>query len=162
MATWINDDGLPLVFGTDRAIPNEIGEYENDGLLREVELKINLADLTETETILTNNTVFPKSCIIQEIEILTTVAAATGAAIDFGLVRLDRSTEIDYNGLLAAFPTASMNAAGERVLIFLGETYAGDLIGTALANPGYFTMSRTTSTAFTAGEIIIRVRYYRP
>ncbi len=161
MGTWQND-GILKKFGTTRAVPNKGGEYVTTGRLREIEFKIDLADLTETETVLSDTLTLPAGMRLQEVEIVTNTAAATGVAIDFGLIRTDRTTEIDYDGLLAAFPTASMNAAGEKVIIIDNTTYDGALIGTTTANVGYFTMSRTTATAFTAGQIVVTVRFYAP
>lgn len=162
---WNNPDGLYMKTGYEKATATQGkgGEYSNDGLMREIELKINLASLTQTETILSDVITLPKSVRIAEISVVTTTAAATGAAIDLGLIRTsDRSTEVDYDGLLAAFPIASMNANGETTTLVQGTTYAGALVGTTTAYPAHISASATTATAFTAGELIVRIRYYRP
>lgn len=161
-SNWMNNDGLFLTYGTDKTIVNKAGEYRPYGQLREVEVRITLSSLTETETILSNNTQLPAGARIQEVEIQTVTAAATGAAVDLGLIRSNRSTEINYDGLLAAYPTASMNADGERTVQEVGSTYAGALVGTTLAYNGYISASRTTSTAFTAGDIVVKIRYFIP
>lgn len=160
MPTVINADGLTLKYGTDRATTGKGGEYVTVGATRELELKLTLTDLTESEVIQSEGGVLPAGARIQEIEVVTHTAAATGAAIDLGLIRLDRTTEVDYDGLLAAFPTASMNAAGEKVVIVDNTTYDGAVVGTTLVNPAYITASRTTATAFTAGVVYVRIRYY--
>lgn len=160
MAATINADGLALKYGTDRATVGRGGEYVTVGATRELELKLTLTDLTEAETILSDAAVLPAGARIQEVEIVTNTAAATGVAIDVGLIRQDRTTEIDYDGLLAAFPTASMNAAGEKVVISDNTTYDGALVGTTLVYPSYISASRTTATAFTAGSVYLRIRYY--
>lgn len=158
-----NADGLRLKFGTEKATAMTAGEYRTYGRLHEVEVRIpDMTTLTETETILNDLTVLPSGVIIQEVEINTKTAAATGVAIDVGLIKVDRSTEYDYDGLLAAFPTASMNAAGEKNIISDNTTYDGALIGAVLAFPAYISASRTTATAFTAGDIVLTVRYWRP
>lgn len=159
---WDNNDGVRIKFGTEQATASLAGEYRTVAAMREVEFIIDLANLTETETVLDDNVMIPAGVRIAEIKIITTTAAATGTAIDLGLIRLDRTTELDYNGLLAAFPTASMNAAGETVIIVDNTTYDGALVGTTLANVGYVTASRTDATAFTAGRIVVTVKYYRP
>lgn len=161
MATWTND-GLTRKFGLDKTTGTKGGEYRTHGLLREVEFKINLADLTETETVQSDVVFIPTGARIAEVKVITTTAAATGTAIDVGLVRTDRTTEIDYNGLLAAFVTASMNAAGETVILTQGSSTAGALVGTTTANVGYVTASRTDATAFTAGAIVLAIKYYIP
>lgn len=162
MGSWFDPDGLYRKYGTDKAVPNKGGEYRNDGHLREVEVKLTLSGLTESETIQSDQIFIPAGARLQEVEVVTQTAAATGVAIDLGLIRTDRSTEIDYDGLLKAFPTGSMDAAGETTSNKVGATYAGDLIGTTLANVGYISCSRTTSTAFTNGVIFVTIRYYMP
>jgi len=166
MGSWNNNDGLYIKYGTDKTTPNKGGEYVNVGLEREIEFKITLSELTESETPVSDQVFFPSGARISAIEVLTTTAAATGTAIDLGLVRTDRSTEIDFNGLLDAFTTAKMNAAGERNVFQsdadVGAASAGALLGTTTSNVGYVTCSRTTATAFTAGVIRVKIRYYVP
>lgn len=159
--TWLNGDGLYQKFGVTKTTPNVGGEYRTNGQLREIELKIDLTALTEAELVVSDQVFVPRERIF-EVEVRTHTAAATGVAIDLGLIRSDRTTEIDYDGLLAAFPTASMNAAGEKTILSDNTTYDGALIGTTLTNPGYITCSRTTSTAFTAGLIYVTIRWYAP
>lgn len=168
MGTWDNADGLHLTFGTDKAIDNKGGEYRNDGQLREIEVKLTLTELTEAETVVSDTIYFPKNVRVQEVEVITHTAAATGVAIDVGLVRAsDRTTEIDFNGFLAAFPTAQMDLAGERTIftsattVPLTATGTGALIGaTSGTFVGHITASRTTATAFTAGVIFVKIKYY--
>lgn len=166
---WDNADGLHLEFGTDKAVVAKGGEYRNDGQLREIEVKLTLSELTESETIVSDTIYFPKNVRIQEVEVITTTAAATGTAIDVGLVRSsNRTTEIDFDGLLAAFPLGQMNAAGERTIftaittVPASATGTGALIGTTPTNVGHITASRTDSTAFTAGVIFVKIRYLVP
>lgn len=161
--SWMDNGGLYQKYGIDQTLPKKGGEYRNNGNERELEFKINLADLTEAETILDDNVFFPAGVRITSIKVQTVTAAATGVAIDLGLIRTDRTTEIDYDGLLAAFVTASMNAANETNTYTVPNTAeAGALVGTTTANVGHVTCSRTTATAFTAGVIIVTIRYFRP
>lgn len=162
--SWLNSDGLYLKYGPDKATAKIAGEYRKDGRLHEIEVKIDLTDLTETETIVDDTVLIPANVVIQEVEIVTLTAATTGAAIDLGLIQTNRSTEIDYDGLLAAFPTASMNAAGEKTIITDNTTYDGVKIGANPVStvPGHITCSRTTSTAFDTGVIYVTIRYYKP
>ncbi len=159
MGSHLHNTGLFQKYGPAKAEPNSGGDYVTTGALREITIRIDLTDLTETETIL-NDMVFVPKMRIQEVEILTHTAAATGTAIDIGLIRTDRTTELDYNGLAAAFPTASMDTAGDKVTLLTDTTYNGALIGTTLTNVGYISASRTDSTAFTAGVIDVTIRYY--
>jgi hypothetical protein len=159
---WLNGDNLYRKYGTEQATVQKGGEYRFDGPEHMIELKVDLTTLTETETILSDTIFFPKGARITKVDIVTHTAAATGVAIDVGFIRSsDRSTEIDYDGLVAAFPTASMNVAGETTSLTAGVTYAGALVGTTTATyVGHISASRTTATAFTAGVVYIRVYYY--
>lgn len=160
--TYMDPDGLYRKYGTNKTTANIGGEYRRGGHLRELEFKIDLTALTETETILSDQVFVPAGARIQEIEVVTHTAAATGVAVDLGLIRTDRTTEIDYDGLLAAVVTANMNAAGEKNIYSDNTTYDGALVGTTIANVGLVSASRTTATAFTAGVIYVTIRYYMP
>jgi len=163
MGTWTNADGLKLRYGTDAAELGNGGEYRTDGLYRVIDVEINLADLTTAEVI-QSNVVFPKGKVLGKVEVIADVAAATGTAIDVGFVRTNvAATEVDYDGILAAFPTGSMNAEGETTVLTDGSTYAGALVGVVASAdyPMYITASRTDSTAFTAGRIRLRLHWYK-
>lgn len=156
---YSNKDGLYLKWGTERAAVNTAGEYKTFGSLREIEVKIDLTKLTESETVVSDTVFFPR-CRIEEVEIVAHTAGATGAGIDIGLIRTDRTTEIDYDGFVAALATTAFDTAHEKTVIRKGSTGAGALIGTTTTNVGHITCSRTTTTAFTAGVIYVRIRYY--
>lgn len=159
--SWFNPDGLLLKFGTEKATSTTGGEYHNVGQLHEVELKVSLTSVGSTATILNDVYLIPKNARIVEVEILTETGATSGGAttLDVGLIATNRSTEIDFNGLVAAFAKASYDAAGEKNTITLGSTGAGALIGTTTASPGYLCANWNTA-AFTAGVLYIKVRYY--
>lgn len=157
---WMDNAGLYRLYGTEQTVPNKGGEYRTDGELRDIDIKIDLTQLTESETPVSNTIFFPVGMKIEQIEYFVDTAAATGTAIDLGLVQTDRATEIDYNGFLAALPTASMTA-GAKATVVKGGTYAGALVGGTTSVQGYITCSRTSSTAFTAGVIRIRIKYSR-
>lgn len=161
--SWVDNTGLLWKYGTEQTETSTGGEYVTTAGLREIEVKINLADLTEAETIINDNIFFPTGVKIEEVEIYVDTAAATGTAIDIGLVRAsDRTTEIDFNGIVAAAATATLTA-GARLTLVKGSTGVGALItnGTAISNVGHITASRTDSTAFTTGVIRVRIRYSR-
>lgn len=166
MGSWLNNDGLYLEYGTQKATPVTAGEYVTYGSLREIEFKLTLADLTEAEVIQSDTAIIPAGARIEQVELVTITAAATGTAIDVGLIRTDRSTELDYNGLIAAEVAADMSAAGEKHVYTqeagVGAGAGGALIGTTLANNGHITASRTTATAFTAGVVMVRVKFMVP
>jgi len=169
MGSWLNADSLFLKFGTDKTTANKGGEYRNNEKYRTIEFLIDLTTLTETETPLSDTTFMPAGARIQDVVVTTQTVGATGVAIDLGLVRTDRTTEIDFNGLLAAFPVAQTSTAGERYIMQTEQTVpltgvgTGALVGATVGvNPGYITCSRTTATAFTAGVIHVQIHYYMP
>lgn len=159
MGTHLHGDGLFQKYGTDKATANVAGEFRTVGRLREIEMKINLVALTEAETPVSDVTFFPKMRV-EEVEVVAETGATTGVAIDLGLVRTDRTTQIDFDGFLAAAPTADYNLAGEKIIYRIGVTGVGALVGTTTTLPGYITCSRTTATAFTTGVLRITIRYY--
>jgi len=163
MGTWTNNDGLKIYYGTDEATAGTGGEFANtDGNKHLVEVRIAaMTSLTDsTQNILDDRVVIPKNARIEYVEILTTTAVTSGgsAVLDLGLQRLDRSTELDYDGLLADAPIADYNAVGETKRYQSGVTGAGALMGTVLANPGYLVATYDTA-AFTAGAVSIRIAY---
>ena len=166
--SWFNSDGLLVKFGTEKTVANKGGEYRNYGKLRKVELTINLASLTQAEVIQSDQVFIPAGARIVKTTVLTTVAAATGTAIDVGLIKTDRATEIDYDGILAAFITASMNTVGELSVLQKDVTIPTGLAGTGALHSipttfvGYITASMTDATAFTAGQIVITIEYFMP
>ena len=168
MGTGFDGDTLFRKFGVTKAIPNKAGEYKTPGLLREVEVTIDLTTLTQAEVIQSDQVFIPAGGRIHEVEVIAKTGAATGTAIDVGLTRTDRTTQLDFDGLLAAFVTASMNTAGETSIIRQAVTVptglagTGALIGTTTANVGYISASATDATAFTAGVILVKIRYFTP
>jgi hypothetical protein len=160
---WLDNSGLYQKYGVDQTTSSNTGEYRTNGKEREIEVYLNLVTLTEAETPVSDNVFFPAGVKITEVEILTETAAATGVAIDVGLVRTDRTTEIDFNGILAAFVTATMTV-GNKTTLVKGGTQAGAMVGSGVAttNVGMITASRTTATAFTTGLVKITIRYERP
>jgi len=160
---WYNSDGLYVKFGTEQGTPDVAGEYRTDGPQRMVELVLgDLTDLGTSAAIQSDSCRLPKNARIEKVEVITTTACTGGAGsvLNVGLQRSDRSTELDYNGLIAALPVASFNAVGETYEAVAGATYTGALIGTTLAYNGYLTADYDTD-AFTAGAIKVRIYYSR-
>lgn len=159
--SWMNEDGLFLKFGTEKATSNTGGEYRFDGPRHCIEVDIDLKSLTVTNggTILSDVTFFPKNARIEEVDILV-LTAATGstATLNIGLVKTDRSTEIDFNGFAAAVAQTALSTAGDVVTLNVGSTGAGALIGTVTSQSGYLTADYDTA-AFTAGKVRVRIYY---
>jgi len=159
----LNKDGLLQKYGTDRATTNYAGEYRFDGPRHLIEVVIpDMTKLTATDgAVLLSDQVFvPKSCRIEQVDVVTeTAATGSGAVMNVGLIKTDLATEIDYNGLVAALPQTSMTPAGKTTQLRYGDTYAGALIGTTTAYVGMLVGDYDTA-AFTAGKVIVRIYYH--
>lgn len=161
--SWFNEDGLLLKYGTEKGVSNKAGEYRFDGPLHMIEFTLDLTSAAADPTVMpgTDQVSFPANAIVEKVEIVATEAAVgSGSVLNIGLIKRDRSTEIDYEAFVKALPTASMDTIGETTVLTKGVSYAGDLVGTTVgANPGYLTVDYTTA-AFTDGTIRGRI-YYR-
>ena len=164
MGTWLNDDGLYRKFGTDSAGGGGAGEYRLDGHEHCIQIHVVCDELTETETILDDNTWIPKGALITHVVLDGTEAAATGVAVDIGLIKTDRTTEYNYDGLLQAMTTAKIvvGAHLDLALADVGAASSGATVGTVMTENAYISGSRTTSTAFTAGEFDLSIYYIVP
>jgi len=167
MGTWTNDDGLHIKYGTTEGTSTHPGGQYGGTVGGEhvAEVVIDLTLLTETETILNDVVFIPNNAWITKVEVQCIEAAATGTAIDVGLIDQDRSTEVDYDGLLAAFEDGDALAPGETRVFFEDHTVpasttgTGALVGQEVTNTGYVSASRTDGTAFTTGKLKVRVWY---
>ena len=157
MGKWINDDGLLVRFGTDKAEVAAGGSYASNAGHLVTDMIVEFGDVGASASPLDYNLSFGKDSRIEKIEIIVETAfAGAGFALDVGLQRKDYATELDYDGLLAAIALTSLDAAGETTEITVGSTGAGALVGTTLANAGVVTVNHT-GTAPTAGKAIVRV-----
>jgi len=171
MGTWLNNDGLYIKFGTDETTVVDGGEYSTLGSLHEVELEIDLDDLsTSTNTFLSDTVTLPSGARIEKVVIVVETAATSGgsATLDIGLIDQDRSTSFDDDGLVAALALAEMSDAG-AVIEFVngadstpaGESGDGALVGTTLSNTGLIIASANTAV-FTGGHLKVRIYWYNP
>lgn len=165
---YLDNTGLYVKIGTETAVPLTGGEYRTLGELREVELTLNLASaplLSAGPLIVNDSLFFPKGVIVQEVETYcTTAAVGSTATFDLGLMATDRATEIDFNGFIAALAQsgAPLSTVGTKNTMSKGSTGAGALVGgTATTQVGYICMNYNVA-AFTAGQIKVRIRYFRP
>lgn len=158
--SWYNNDGLYIKYGKAKGTPAKAGEYVTNGPLRMVEVEIRLPTLVTGSTILDDTVVIPKNAFIERVQIAVDVAATSGGAatLNIGLIRTDRSTALDADGLVVAAALASINAIGNVVEYTQGSTAHGALIGTVLSNNGYLVADYDTAV-YTAGFLKARVFY---
>jgi len=162
MGNWFNNDGLLLKFGVDEAAISQAGEVPTAGIHRLVEVRIDLTKLSTTTQLILSDTVFAaKNARIEEVEVEVETGATSGgsATFDMGIIRNDRTTELDFDGFVAAAALATIDTAGKRLNLIRGSTGAGALIGTTLGNPGYL-VAKAGTAVFTAGVLKVRVKYY--
>lgn len=155
MGTWLNDDGLYIKYNLDEGVSTASGgEYKTYGPTRQIEVEIDLTDLTATSTIINDVVMVPANAQIESVEVVAEVAATgTGAVLNVGLVRLDRTTTYDSDGFVAAAALSTLDTVGEKT------AGAGTLVGTILANAGLIVADRGAVAAFTDGRAVVRVNY---
>lgn len=159
--SYYDNTGLLRLYGTDKATSNPAGEYKTYGELRTVEVLIDLTTLTTTVggTILSETTFFPKARIEEIVLEVHTAATGSSSTLDFGLISTDRTTEIDYNGFIAAEVLSGvLDTVGKKITYTAGVSKAGALIGTTTTSVGYLVANANTAV-FTAGKVLLRVKY---
>jgi hypothetical protein len=169
-----NADGLIQKYGTSEAKSLQQGGWVcTYGPYLSYIWNLDLTTLTTSETIQNDVLVIPKNSLIVSVEVLTVVAAAAGTAIDVGLISISRDTTTDLNGsiadsdpngLLEALAAGDMSESGEyfkfwdtTAIPVADVAHGGALLGEILTTPTVLTASRTDATAFTAGQIMLRV-----
>lgn len=161
MGTWNNDDGLYIKFGTDEATATIGGNTVTADDYQMVSFDLDLTTLGATAAIVSDNIFIPANARVDKVEIITTTAADSSGdsgVLNIGTIRKDRTTEIDYDGLVAAMVQGNIDAAGETQEVVIGHTYVGADVGTTTAYAGYITADYDTA-AFTAGEVKVRIFY---
>jgi hypothetical protein len=164
MGTWLNSDGLYIKYGTDEAALTKGGEIGDFFQYNEHQAEFVLSGATATydfaavgsDKILSDTLVIPAGARISGCNIYVETAFTSGgsATLQFGLIRTDRSTAIDDDGLLAATAVATLVSNYTT-----GGT--GALVGTTLASDALVT-AKVATAAFTAGKCLFRVRWYMP
>lgn len=162
---WKNSDGLYLEFGTTKAAVDPAGEYKTYGDFREINVRLDLSTLTSSTSapvIISNNLRFPSGERIARVDLISdTAITGTSGTLDIGLIKDDRVTELDFNGLISAYTVAAAATVGTSTSVTAGTTYAGALLGTSIAaadGGGYLTANWNTTQ--TVGTLNIRIFLY--
>lgn len=159
--SWYNSDGLLVRFDAEKIVKTTGGEYPGAGTLRTDQFKINVANLTTTPALIVGEgIIIPRNSRIEQVEVVAETVAATITSVSVGLMRIDRTTELDHDGFVAALVLASLNVAGEKNILTPGVTSAGALVGTTLAYPGLPVAYIAGSTG--TGVLVVKVSYYVP
>lgn len=164
---WVNSDGQLVLFGTDKARPSRAGEYSRlDDGQHLVSVMVDLALLTTgNQTILDNTVTIPNGAFITKVRATVIEEPTDGAGtanLDFGLIDQNRTTEIDFNGFLAAADAFNAGTDLGRIVEYtLGTTEAGALVGTQITNTGLLCANAETAV-FTDGTLKLDVEFYMP
>jgi hypothetical protein len=155
--SYTNDDGLYIKFGTAKVEPANVGgQLKSYGENRVVEITFAYDDLaaTGTEKILGDQVGLPDGCVLEKAEFFVEEAfVGATATLSFGVIRRDRSTAVDADGIDQTIAVTAIDAIGDTV------TCDGALIGTVLTNGGLITATEGTA-AFTAGKGTLRVFWH--
>lgn len=161
-----NADGLRQYFGTSQATVTRGGEFDADGR-HWTEVRIALASLptvaSGNKQIVAENVLIPNGAFIEQVDVIVTKeTAGTNANFNLGLIDQDRSTEIDFDGLLAAADAFNAGTDLGTVTTFVkGTTEAGALVGTKITNTGLLVGYADTGD-FTDGVITVRIFWSVP
>lgn len=160
---WLNSDGLYIRFAAEEGTSSvKGGEVNVNDLVRQTDIILDLTKITSTDTVQHYTLNIPKTARIDRIDYVVETAATSGGAatLDVGFAKEDRTTELDFNGIIAALPVASMTA-NKVLTLYPGTAPAGALVGTVLSDSGWFT-ARYNTAAFTAGVLRVRIYWYIP
>jgi hypothetical protein len=162
---WTNADGLRIFEPGSARDVTRAGEVEN-GAKRLTWVTIPLSELSATDqTIVGENVLIPNGAFIEEIAVIVTkepTDASGTANLDVGLVDQDRSTEIDFNGFLAAADAFNSGTdLGRKTVYNLGTTEVGALVGTKITNTGIITAKADTAV-FTGGVVRVEIVWHVP
>lgn len=158
---WMNNDGLYLQYGTQKAVPTTAGDYLSYGEWRDIEFTVSLATGSPYATagtyIIGNTTFLGTNIFIESVNYDVEIAAAGGTSISVGTMRMDRSTSISNTNLSAAVATATLTQGASATV------NTGGIVGTTVTNSqfpdGAAYITITTIGTFTAGQVKFRVRY---
>ena len=169
MGVWINSDGLVVTNGVDEAAPQRAGSYavESDGTkIVELDIRGGLASTGAgdfaafgSNRILSETIRIPIGVVVEQVDMLVTTAfVGATATLDVGLIRMDRTTEVDFDGLLAAVTVATL-VVGYKNVFIKGSTFVGALLtnGTPTTVPSLLTIRANTAN-FTAGRALLRIK----
>ncbi len=180
IGSYFDPDGLLRQYGTQKAIPTTGGDYLSYGDTRELEVTINLANLTTTAQLVALTTFMPAGVgqvFIEQVDVDTEVGMTVGSATAFsvglgyiaanptyataGGATLPVPTTISDTAFVNGALNATVTTAGQKQVLTTGVTGAGAYIGTAsaqTAQANYITAKSVGGTYLT-GVIKVRIRY---
>lgn len=159
---WVNNDGLPIRFGTELAKVGEGGQYRWNGPFAEYEYDVIWDDLEAFGTVdfLGRSVRIPNGMLLTEAtfevsEAFTSLGAPT---LTFGFHNAD-GTAYDADGIDVSIAMTAIDAVGDTI------TCDGALVNKILDNPNkkYSYVTCTVGVAdYTAGKGKLRLKLYVP
>lgn len=159
MGQWINSDGLVVRLGTTEAEVTRWGQISDGGSTLIWEGSIDLVNLGSASAILEDaqDVVFPSGIMTFEVTVGTEIAATgTGATLNLGLIKQDRTSVGSATGFLSAAPLTDFATVGSLKKYAVGVTGIGGYAGVSTTYAGVLCADYDTA-AFTAGRIWIRI-----
>jgi hypothetical protein len=164
--SWVNNDGVPLNFGTLKTIPDQGGDYISYGSNRLFECRINLANLiTANATIVSQTAIFPAMAnfSVEKVELFAEVAMSTSSSptLSIGVCNANLtggSSTVTYgtyttysNSTTGAFQYEYTGASG-----YSAATTAGTAITTATipTNGGTAFVNALAASSLAAGDLV--------
>lgn len=165
--SWLNNDGMLLQYGTQKAIPEEGGDYLFYGPNRIMELVVDLTSLTTTSQVQSLTTFFPAGLnyVVEQVDCYADIGATTGTSFSIGLGYFSGSTYANitnnvltqggsspttitytgsYPGITSISDTAFINAMTTTNVATLGNKISQN-VGSTWAG-GYIGQTSTTTT----------------
>ena len=168
-ATWTNDDGLVVGFGThsdDNDVPAVTANPDGSKTMKMV---ITLADLDDTFAATSKAPQAPRirrGSIVKSAHIQTLVAATSGgsATLDIGTWALAATEAVDVaDGLVADVTIAEMTTIGEIHVLDGALINASGVTAVGAVGDADCVLAPSYETAvFTAGSVELVVTYFEP
>lgn len=159
--SWMNNDGLYVQYGTQKAVPTTAGDYLSYGEWRDIEFTVSLATGSPLATagtyVIANTTFLGTNIFIESVNYDVEIPGAGGTSLSVGTRRMDRVTDISTTNLSAAIATASLTQ-GANVTVFTGGL-VGTTVTTSQLPDGAAYITATTIGTYTAGQVKFRIRY---
>jgi len=164
---WVNDDGLEVLFGTEKATLRLGGRLSTYGAMGEARVKILGAKVPSTDAPIDKKVTIPTNsyldAVTSQLFVDTVFASGGSATLDIGLMNDDGDgtySTLDDNGIDAAI------AVGTLVVDY-DTVPNGAQMGTTPVNSTTATLPLAIShgyntAAFTAGAATLVLRYRPP
>lgn len=160
--SWVNNDGLERKFGTESAERALIGEYRHDGSSNLVEISFTYADLpavASNSVIIADDFTLPAGAFIESVEIWCPVdmdSTNDDMTLNVGMIDTDRTSNASVNAFVVAATQAELITGGTNVAGWVGAQ-----VNDVLPRDVLLTWEVDVHAA-TAGEGVIRIKYYTP